>query len=328
LLVISVLILGGRVRATLIAQACAVFVVFLAVWRTLRPVGVGRLSVERGVLRALLVGGTPFVIFNLSMVLQPNIDAVFLSKLAPLEVMGWFAAARRLIGVLLFPAAALIGALYPTLCRLHESSPANFKRTAAGALHGVGLLAVPITLGCALYPDVGVSIFGEEGFGPAADNLRVLSVYLFLVYFSMPLGTILIAAGRQRAWTIVQSLRIVISVALDPILIPWFQSRTGNGGMGPCVVTGISEAIAFVGGLLLLPSGVLDRGLARAMFMAILSGGAMAGTAYLLRQVSPFVAAPLSVLVYAIGLWASGGIRPEQMAMLTGFFRRKFQRQG
>src|SRR5688572_31485850 len=45
-----------------------------------------RSRAKKGVLRALLVGGTPFVVFNLAMVLQPNIDAVFLSKLAPPEV--------------------------------------------------------------------------------------------------------------------------------------------------------------------------------------------------------------------------------------------------
>ena len=327
LLVIPVLMLGGLVRATLIAQACAVLVVLLFVWRTLRPVGVGSLSAEKGVLRSLLVNGTPFVVFNLAMVLQPNIDAVFLSKLAPPDVMGWYAAARRLIGVLLFPAAALIGALYPTLCRLHESSPNDFKSTATGAIQGVGLLTVPITLGCALYPEIGVSIFGESDFGPAADNLRVFSVYLFLVYFSMPIGTILIAAGRQRAWTIIQSLCIAVSVALDPILVPWFQSRSGNGGMGLCVASGISELLVFVGGLLLLPRGILARGLVRSMAMALLSGGAMAGTAYLLsNRLNPFIAAPISVAVYVAALWVTGGIQPDQVAMLKGFFRRKFSR--
>jgi O-antigen/teichoic acid export membrane protein len=283
--------------------------------------------VEKSVLGALLVGGTPFVVCNLAMVLQPNVDALFLSKLAPPDVMGWYAAARRLIGVLLFPVASLIGALYPTLCRLHGASPSDFNRTATGALHGVGLLTVPITLGCALFPEVGVSIFGERDFGPAADNLRVFSVYLFLVYFSMPLGTILIAGGRQRAWTIVQSLCIVVSVALDPVLVPWFQQRTGNGGMGLCVASGVSELLVIAGGLVLLPRGILDRGFVRSMAMAILSGGAMAGSAYLLsNRVSPFVAAPISVVVYVVALWASGGIQRAQIEMITGFFRRKFAR--
>ena len=68
------------------------------------------LSVRKAELKSLVRVGMPFVFLNLATALQPNVDAVFLSKLAPAEVMGWFAVSRRLVGVLLFPASALIGA--------------------------------------------------------------------------------------------------------------------------------------------------------------------------------------------------------------------------
>ncbi|MEI9953265.1 MAG: hypothetical protein WDO74_30885 [Pseudomonadota bacterium] len=163
------------------------------------------------------------------MALQPLIDAAYLSKLGTLEAVGWFSVARRLVGLLLFPATALIGALYPTLCRLWVSDPADFLRVTRGSLHSVALLVMPIALGCALYPDVGVAIFSKKAFGPAADDLRVLSAFLFLVYFTMPIGVCVLASGKQRAWSIVQSLCIAVSVVLDPILVPWFERRYGNG---------------------------------------------------------------------------------------------------
>jgi O-antigen/teichoic acid export membrane protein len=89
LLVVIVLVLGGKLRAALLAQSLAGAVVLLALWPTLSPVGVGRLSVRWTAIKTLFSGGTPFVVYGLAMALQPNIDAVFLSKLAPAEVMGW-----------------------------------------------------------------------------------------------------------------------------------------------------------------------------------------------------------------------------------------------
>ena len=39
------------------------------------------------------------------------------------------------------------------------------------------------------------------------------------------------AAGRERPWAISQFLCVVVSAALDPILVPWFQAHRGNGGL-------------------------------------------------------------------------------------------------
>src|SRR5205085_1972315 len=135
--------------------------------------GVGKLRVERQALKALFVGGSAFVMFNLAMALQPIIDGVFLSKMGSVEAVGWYAVARKLIGLLVFPASALIGALYPTLCRLWVENQDEYRNLARGSLHSTALLVMPIALGCGLYPDVGIDIFSKAAYGPAADDLRV-----------------------------------------------------------------------------------------------------------------------------------------------------------
>ena len=126
-LMMVVLLLGGKLRAALVAQVVACAIVLLVLWPVLRRVGVGASSVRWATIKTLFRGGTPFVIFGIAMALQPNIDAIFLSKLAPVEVMGWYAVSRRLVGALILPATAMIGALYPTLCRLHASDADDFQ---------------------------------------------------------------------------------------------------------------------------------------------------------------------------------------------------------
>ncbi len=325
-LVVPTLILGGGLRATLAVQIPVGVIVFFLIWRTLRPVGVGKLRVERGALKSLFSLGTPFVWFGLAMALQPNIDAVFLSKLAPAEVMGWFAVSRRLVGVLLFPATALIGALYPTLCRLFAEDTGEYARVARGAFQGVTLLAVPVALGCGLYPELGVTIFNRGSFGAAENNLRVLALFLFLVYFSMPLGTTIMAAGKHRAWSIVQGICILVSLILDPLLVPWFQHHYGNGGLGLCVAAVASEAVVVGCGVALSPRGIFDLALMRSLGLAAVSGGVMALAAHFTRGITPWVAAPLSVVVYGVALVLTGGLDPEQRAAAKNFIVRKFSR--
>jgi O-antigen/teichoic acid export membrane protein len=315
-IVVPILILGGGVNAALVGHAAVTVIVLLYVWGELPASQVGRLSVDLSTLNTLLRRGTPFVFLSVAMVLQPTIDAAFLSKLSPADVVGWYSAARRLIGFLIFPAGALVGALYPTLCRLHATDPEAFMRTARSALRGTSLLVMPVALGCLIYPDIGIALYSRNSFLPAEDNLRVLSLFLFLLYFSMPLGVCVMAAGRQRAWAVVQSSSVVVSLALDPVLVPRFQQRMGNGGLGLCVAAAVSEIIVFGCGIWLIPRGVVDRRFWRSLLPVIASAAAMMAVARVLRSTTSFVAAPIAVTAYVGCLWITGGLESSLFAPL------------
>ncbi len=324
LVVVPTLLLGGGIDAMLLAQAACAAVGALVLLRSLAPVGVPALSMSAATVRTLVAGGTSFLALNLILALQTNIDAVFLSKLAPADVVGWNAAARKVTGLLIFPASALIGALYPTLCRLQGRDGSGFATTARDALRVAMMAAAPVALGSALFPQLGIALFGGAAYGPAQDNLRVLAVYVLLVYVSMPLGTILAAAGRQRAWAGAQFTCVAVSAACDPLLIPWFQDRTGNGGLGVCVSTAGSEVLMVAAGLWLLPRGVLDRSLGRTLASVTFGGAAMTGIAWACTRVSassvsPWAVAPIAVVVYTACLWASGAL---PRSALKAFQRR------
>jgi len=325
--VVIVLRLGGQLPAALLAQCAACGVILLAMWTIWHPPDLGRLRVSTDAIKTLFNEGTPFVIVGVMMALQPNIDAIFLSKMAPVETMGWYAASRRLVGALLLPASTMIGALYPTLCRLYATDRANFTETSNGALRGVSLLAIPTALACGLYPQIGVSLFNRESFGPAEDNLRVLSVLVALIYFSMPLSTCIMAAGKQRAWSIVQSLCVVASLILDPILVPMFQQRTGNGGLGLCVAAVISEALMIAVGVALAPAGVFDAKLRRVLMLSTVAGIAMLLVARVTQTLTPFIAAPLALSAYAAVLWLTGGIDKGQISMAWTAIGGRFARR-
>jgi O-antigen/teichoic acid export membrane protein len=326
IIVVPILLFGGGVNAALVGHAVVTVIVLLYIRRALRSTNIGPLSVDLSTLKTLLRRGTPFVFLGVAMVLQPSIDAAFLSKLAPADVIGWYSAGRRLIGFLVFPASALVGALYPTLCRLYATDSDAFRQTASSALRGTTLLVMPVALGCLLYPDIGVALYSRSSFLSAEDNLRVLALFLFLLYFSMPLGVCIMATGRQRAWAIVQSTSVVVSLVLDPILVPRFQQRMGNGGLGLCVATVVSEIIVVACGSWLAPSGLLDRRLWRSLIPALVSAMAMVVVARLLKSTTSFVAAPIAVTAYAGCLWITGGLDRSLVAALSDTVTRMLSR--
>jgi O-antigen/teichoic acid export membrane protein len=321
-----VLFLGGHLRALVLANiVVAGLTVFYLRWAS-RPIGLGPLKYERSALKPLFSLGTPFVFFGLAMVLQPNINATFLSKLVPAQVIGWFGVSQRLVGLLIFPASALIGALYPTLCRLHQEDREEFVRVSRNSLYGVSLVAIPAAVGCGFFPELGVSIFGSSEFAGATDHLRLMSVFVFLVYLSMPLGTLILAAERQRAWTLVQCICLVVSLVGNPFLIPYFQRRMGNGAMGTCATLVISELLVVVCGIALSPRGVFDRQLYKSLLLAGLAGAAMAGVALLTKTISLFLAVPAALLAYGVVAWFSGAIQPSTIDMIKGFVGRRLSR--
>jgi len=188
------------------------------------------------------------------------------------------------------------------------------------------IVMMPLALGCGLYADAAIRIFSREKFGPAADNLRAMAPFVFLIYFSMPLGSTLLAAGRQKAWAAVQLASIAVSVVLDPLLVSYFQRRFGNGGLGICFATLASESLMVAAGIWMAPRGVFGRPFALSLARVGAGGLAMAGVSRLLLPVSPFVGAPLAVLAYFGCLWAVGGLDKEQLGGLKALFARKAER--
>jgi O-antigen/teichoic acid export membrane protein len=206
-----------------------------------------------------------------------------------------------------------------------ESAPA-FRETARKSLQGTALLAVPLALCCALYRRIGIQLYGQGSFGPVGENLLVLSALIFLVYFSMPLGSALVAAGRQKQWAVAQALCVVVSFGLDPLLIPWFQQRYGNGGLGVCVGAVVSEVCMVTTAIIMAPPGIVDGSVARTVGKALVAGAAMSCVAWAMHDQNQYLSAPFAVATYAVVLWAIGGVDREQLDQVRQMALRKLAR--
>lgn len=324
----TLLWIGGLVPLMIGQVAASAVIVPLVIWRASK-VGVGKLSFDVAALKELTKRGWGFMVFTIAMTLQGNVDAISLSKLATPEVIGWNAAAGRLVGTLLVPATALIASLYPTLSRLFVEDKPRFDQTLRRSIHGTSLLAIPLALCCALYRELGVALYSKEGFGPAGQNLLVLAGMVLLLYFSMPLSSALLAAGKQNMWAYAQCASVVLRLILNPLLIPWAQTRYGNGGIGVNLSAVICEMMLVTIAVWLIPGKIMDKELTVGLGKSAVAGVAMVAVGLGLEAVhlTPWVAAPIAVVVYTVVLWMIGGIEKSLLERALSKFQGKFARR-
>lgn len=323
LLAFAALSLGFGLGGIVVVQGLAGGAALAVAFQLYRRVNRSPLRASRKMAREILGSGTPIVALTIAICLQPYIDAVLLSKLVPKNVVGWYGAAKNILGTLLAPAVILSAAVFPRLSRAARSS-ASFRLEFATAQRPMVWLGALAAVGTWLFSDFAIDIiFGEDAFGPASSVLRVFGLGLFLTFEDVLIGTALLALGRATAFALVKIASIVVGVGLELVLIPYWQHRTGNGGVGVSLALVLSEVVMFAGGVLLMPQGTLGKAL-------LLDGGRALGcavaTAALFQTVlhpTPWVGVPLCIAVFTGLSVACGLLQKGDIQVLKGLFRRE-----
>jgi O-antigen/teichoic acid export membrane protein len=175
-------------------------------WRQAAPIGGGII-----VLRVLL-----------------NIDLVLLGLLSTPAVAGQYAAASRIIFLLVVAVEVLWGALLPRLSRLAAHSTDAFRAEFNLTLSLVLAALLPIGLGGVLLgPDL-LTFLLREGYPLAGQVFQVLAVSYTLLAVGTFLGKALIAEDRQD----LQFRPILISAVVAVAANLWLIPRLGGLGAG------------------------------------------------------------------------------------------------
>jgi len=311
--------LWGVVAAQGLAGAAALALAF----RLYREVGHAPLVFRRETAREILVGGTAIAAITVAVYVQPYLDAVLLSKMVPKDALGWYGAAKSIMGTLLAPSLILGAAAYPRLSRVADDRPA-FRTEFALAQRPMLWLGGLAGVGTWLFADVAIHlIYGQRQFGPAAVILQVFGLGLFLTFVDVLIGTALTALGRATAFAVAKIASVVLAIGLALLLIPWFQGRTGNGGVGVTVAAVLSEVVIFAGGLLLMPKGTLSVAMladgARALGCAVATWGVF----QVLPALPPWVGIPFCIGAYFALSSAVGLLRRDDVQVVTALLRRR-----
>ncbi len=317
------LALGTGIPGVIVGQAVAGVAALWVAARLRGGLDAPPLRVSSETAREVLAAGLPLMAMTAAVSVQPYLDAIILSKLVPATVVGWFGAAKNILGVLMAPATILGLAAYPRLARA-SADTAALRQEVRSALRPLLWLGALAGTGTYLFASTAIGLlYGSRGFGPAATILEVFAPALFLLFIDILLGNIIYASGGGTGLAIAKIVSVGVGTGLDLLLIPLFQERLGNGGVGVVVAFALSEFVVFAGAMIVLRRGTLEPAMALNAARAL---GAAGGTVLLFRllpPVPPWLGIPLCVGAFVAASMALGLVRRHDLSLLWTLVRRQ-----
>lgn len=322
-LAIPVLFLGGRLGAVVACIALAGWGMLAFATQLGKRMPLPRVEVRADETKELFRTGFPLMVLSVTLIAQSYIESALLSRLTPRAVVGWYGAARNVYGTLIMPAQILIMASFPRFARA-VGVREDFRVEVSTALRPVLAMSALGVVGTYLFAPLAINvIYGLGGFAPAVDNLRLLAPTLFLLFFDMILGSACVAAGHSRSMTIVKLISLAVSAGVAWLLIPYCQTRYGNGAFGAIIAFGASELLMLTAFAMLIPRGVLTRRTLFDLGRAVLSGAISFGAVKALPWSTPFLGVPVCLGAFALGATATRLVSRSDVASLLGAIRRK-----
>jgi O-antigen/teichoic acid export membrane protein len=270
----------------------------------------------------MIRGGVPFMVWETALLTYARVDVLILAIFAHAAVLGWYAAAYRIISLPLFLPAIVMTVVLPALAA-NTSDASTFNSIARRAIQAVALTTVPMSIGLMLVAPAVIRLFCYPAeFDRSIAPLIVLASTLPLVGFNMIVGSVLTARDRQRQWAIAGVVAAVLNLSLNFVAIPYTQETFGNGAIGAAAVTSATEVVLVVAGLLLCPRGVFDGHTFSVLGRCFVASLVMGVVLWPVRDTSVLVSIPLGVAAFATSALVLRVVSPGDIRALRGLIRR------
>lgn len=235
--------------------------------------------------RYLAKASLPFVAIELITAAYIASDAILLSRLATESDAGIYGTPARLVSALV-ALPFIVGAVtFPRMAAEFGSNAASRFRLPRLTLRVIAGITMPLSIVLiGVGPDLLIWLIGEE-----FEQSRAVFVALLIARvptsFNIVIGNILMAADRERWWTRVRVVVLVIKLTLNVGLIALFDAWFGNPALGVATALVVTELITTLIVLTSLPMAVFDRDSLRHL-AKIATAGVLAGSAMLVVATS------------------------------------------
>jgi len=221
--------------------------------------------------------GLPYFFLAVFGSIYYRIDAVMLSKMSSEAVVGWYGGAHRLFDVLNFFPYIFSTAVFPVLSRLYGKESQTHRLTTQRSLEFMIIIGIPVTIGAVTFAqDVIGLLYGLPAYEPSILVFRVFSFGIIFLFSDMMIGTTLLASNKQGQQSLLALAAIPLNIGMNYAMIPYFQERLGNGGVGAAIATILTELFIMIAGMSILAKGTLVGFRYRVVLKAMVAGVSMA----------------------------------------------------
>ncbi len=256
--------------------------------------------------RLLLKEGIPYFMWSIFATIYYRVDVIMLSLMTAYSVVGWYGAAYKLFDVLMFFPSIFSQALFPVLSRITETTKEGLTSAVQKSLDIILFVGIPIAVLLFLFAQHITSfLFGLHDYQNSIIIMKIFSVGLLLVYADFVLGSTVLALDKQKFWSVIAGIAVVVNIALNYFLIPFYQKSTGNGGIGAAIATLVTELFVMCSAIFMLKGRALGKINFDLIIKEALGGSIMAGTIILMRGIPIHwvIQALIGSLVYLVILF-------------------------
>ena len=278
-------------------------------------------------IRWMTSAAVPYFFNAIFLVAYMQLDVIFISLIVNETVVGWYSAADRLFGTLLFIPTVISTALFPALARQFSKEPEEMPTILGHGLNLMLLISLPLGLGLVVIArPLVILLFGAE-FEPSGPVLSILGIVLIMTYLNVFLAYFFISMDRQRTWIFIMAVATLATIPLDLLLVPFCQRIYGNGAIGGALAFTVTESGILITALILVREHWATRHniwqAAKSMVAALI----MMGCVWLLRDIFVLVPVAVGAAVYTILLWPLGLLPKDEIAIVKNMVRQKLGRK-
>lgn len=272
-------------------------------------------------LRYLVVGGLPFFLTGAVMQFYTWSDTLVLRFMTRDAVVGWFGAARQLYATMNVVPLVIMTAVLPALTRFHAQDRAAMRVAVEKSMLAVLTTGIPLAAALTLLSG---EIIGFLRYPPEFKNsvplLSLLAITLPITGSLMIIGTVVIAADKQKEWAATMTVTAVISLLINVVLIWLFDRANGNGAIGVATAAVLSEGLLIAIGVRLVPAGLLGWNVARSALRCLAAALVMLATMGAVKLALDPGLVPLLLVgapVYAAALLAVRGVTVGELRFVA-----------
>lgn len=279
---------------------------FVYSWKISLP----KIEFDTTFLKKIMKESLPFGLISLSGMIYTYLDSIILSLLKPIEVVGWYSAAYRLMLVLLFIPGAINVAVFPVMSKYFNSSQDSLKLIYEKYFKLMIIVGIPIGFGTMLLADKIIFLI----FGPAYTNsaltLQILIWTIVFTFAGAPFFQLFQATNRELVITKISVICVVLNLILNIILIPKFSY------IGASFATLVTE-IVLVSYIIRIANkmghGVPTEKALNIIIKVIFSSMVMSVLIWYLINLNLLVLILLAVSIYLLTLFVVNGIDDDDL---------------
>ena len=272
-----------------------------------------RFKPSRQLVTVLMQQALPFAIGNIFNLLYFRVDAIILSKLSPYGVQAntWYGLPYTIINAFtILPGAFMMGAMFPVLSRAYEREREKLSETYTYGVRWMTIIGVPLGVGLATLsheiPSILFATKSHETIEKIADAWRWLGISGGMLFLTSVVLTVLRAADKRRAFSILMGTTALLNILLNIYLIPRYSH------VGAAVVMVVSEAYVLIIGFCYISKYITKLTTKGFIFKTIVISVLMGIGLVLLKGVlSVWILIPLALLFYGGGMYILGELRTE-----------------